>query len=123
MDPDGPQRGWTLHYALIDIFLENESRPVREAQRRLNPRVWEVVKEEILKWLNAEIIYPISDSQWVSPVAHCSEESQSNGYDEREGRGNPDAPTDEVEGLHRLSEVELCDQEETTSRYRSSTRS
>ena len=50
------------------IFLEDESRPVREAQRRLNPKVWEVVKEEILKWLNAEIIYPISDSQWVSLV-------------------------------------------------------
>ena len=50
------------------IFLEDESRPVREAQRRLNPRVWEAVKEEILKWLNMEIIYPISDSQWVSPV-------------------------------------------------------
>ena len=32
------------------------------------PKVWEAVKEEILKWLNAEIIYPISDSQWVSHV-------------------------------------------------------
>ena len=41
---------------------------MREAQRRLNPKVWEAVKEEILKWLNAEIIYPISDSQWVSLV-------------------------------------------------------
>ena len=50
------------------IFLEDESRPVREAQRRLNPRVWEVVKEEILKWPNTEIIYPISDSHWVNPV-------------------------------------------------------
>ena len=30
--------------------------------------MWEVVKEKILKWLNAKIIYPISDSQWVSPV-------------------------------------------------------
>ena len=50
------------------IFLEDESRPVREAQRCFNPRVWEAVKEEILKWVNAEIIYPIFDSQWVSPV-------------------------------------------------------
>ena len=50
------------------IFLEDESRPVREAQRRLKPKVWEAVKEEILKWLNAEIIYLISYSQWVSPV-------------------------------------------------------
>ena len=41
---------------------------MREAQHRLNPKVWEAVKEEILKWLNAEIIYPISDSQWVSLV-------------------------------------------------------
>ena len=30
------------------IFLEDEPRPVREAQRRLNPKVWEAVKEEIL---------------------------------------------------------------------------
>ena len=50
------------------IFLEDESRPVKEAQRWLNPKVWEAVKEEILKWLNTEIIYPISDSQWVSLV-------------------------------------------------------
>ena len=68
--------GWTLtdlkgldpSLCTLRIFLEDESRPVREAQRRLNPRVWEAVKEEIIKWLNAEIIYPISDSQWVSPV-------------------------------------------------------
>ena len=50
------------------IFLEDESKPVREAQRWLNLKVWEAVKEEILKWLNAKIIYPISDSQWVSLV-------------------------------------------------------
>ena len=68
--------GWTLtdlkgldpSLCTHRIFLEDESRPVKEAQRRLNSRVWEAVKEEILKWLNAEIIYPISDSQWVSPV-------------------------------------------------------
>ena len=52
------------------IFLEDESRLVREAQRTLNPKVWEAVKEEILKWLNVEIIYPISDSQWVSDNMH-----------------------------------------------------
>ena len=68
--------GWTLadlrgleaSLCTHRIFLEDESRPVREAQRRLNPKVWEEVKEKILKCLNAEIIYPISDSQWVSPI-------------------------------------------------------
>ena len=50
------------------IFLEVDSRPSREAQRQLNPKVWDVVKDEILKWLNAGIIYLISNSSWVSPV-------------------------------------------------------
>ena len=39
-----------------------------EAQRRLNPTMKEVVHKEVLKWLDAEVIYPISDSAWVSPV-------------------------------------------------------
>ena len=44
--------GWTLtdlkgldpSLCTHHIFLEDDSRPVREAQRRLNPRVWEAVK-------------------------------------------------------------------------------
>ena len=67
MDPDGPI-GLDPSLYTHRIFLEDESRPVREAHRQLNPKVWEAVKEEILKWLNTEIIYPISDSQCVSPV-------------------------------------------------------
>ena len=39
-----------------------------EAQRRLNPTKKEVVHKEVLKWLDAKVIYPISDSAWVSPV-------------------------------------------------------
>ena len=48
------------------IFLEDESRPVKEAQRWLNPRVWDTVKEEILKWLYAKIVYPyLIANGWV----------------------------------------------------------
>ncbi|XP_010507594.1 PREDICTED: uncharacterized protein LOC104784237 [Camelina sativa] len=36
--------------------------------RRLNPNLQDIVKKEIMKLLNAGIIYPISDSNWVSPV-------------------------------------------------------
>ena len=49
-------------------FLEEDARPSREAQRRLNPKVWDIVMDEILKWLNAGIIYTISDNPWVSLV-------------------------------------------------------
>jgi len=34
----------------------------------LNPFMQDVVRTEILKLLDNEIIYPISDSQWVSHV-------------------------------------------------------
>ncbi|KAH9751855.1 hypothetical protein KPL71_014472 [Citrus sinensis] len=37
-------------------------------QCRLNPNMKEVVRTEVLKLLDACIIYPISDSSWVSPV-------------------------------------------------------
>ncbi|CAA7058511.1 unnamed protein product [Microthlaspi erraticum] len=52
------------------IHLEDESKSSIEPKRRLNPNLKEVVKKEILKLLNAGIIYPISDSTWISPV-HC----------------------------------------------------
>ncbi|XP_037441880.1 uncharacterized protein LOC119310144 [Triticum dicoccoides] len=50
------------------IYLKESSVPIRESQRRLNPHLQEVVKKEILKLLSADIIYPISDSEWVSPI-------------------------------------------------------
>ncbi|XP_073273286.1 uncharacterized protein [Primulina huaijiensis] len=40
----------------------------QQPQRRLNPHMKEVVKNEVLKLLDAGIIYPISDSKWVSPT-------------------------------------------------------
>ena len=50
------------------IHLEDESMTSIEHQRRLNPNLKDVVKKEILKLLDAGVIYPISDSTWVSPV-------------------------------------------------------
>ena len=48
--------------------MEDDHKPSIERQRRLNPSMQEVVKKEILKLLKAGIIYPISDSAWVSSV-------------------------------------------------------
>ena len=50
------------------IYLEEESKAVRQPQRRLNPHMQEVLRVEVLKLLQAGIIYPISDSFWVSPT-------------------------------------------------------
>ena len=50
--------------------MELDAKPVVDHQCRLNSKMREVVRMDILKFLEAGIIYPIADSQWVSPV-HC----------------------------------------------------
>ncbi|KAL5583482.1 hypothetical protein UlMin_015924 [Ulmus minor] len=53
---------------LIEVEISAEKSDTNPPVRRLNPIMKEVVKNEIIKWLDAGIIYPISDSSWVSPV-------------------------------------------------------
>src|SRR4051812_39305233 len=50
------------------ILMEDDVKPHRDAQRRLNPAMKEVVRNEILKILDVGVIFPISDSKWVSPI-------------------------------------------------------
>ena len=50
--------------------IGEDANPAVDHQRRLNPKMKEVVRNEILKLLEAGIIYPIADSQWVS-LFHC----------------------------------------------------
>ena len=50
------------------IPLEENAKTFIEHQRMLNIVMKEVVRKEVLKWLNAGFIYAISDSPWVSPV-------------------------------------------------------
>ncbi|GJY41480.1 hypothetical protein Tco_0428750 [Tanacetum coccineum] len=52
------------------INFEDDAKPVIQRQRRLNPNMKEAIKKEIIKLLDAGIIYPIVDSPWVSPI-HC----------------------------------------------------
>ncbi|RVW18099.1 Retrovirus-related Pol polyprotein from transposon 17.6 [Vitis vinifera] len=48
--------------------MEEEAKPIPQPQRRLNPHLQEVVRAEVLKLLQAGIIYPMSDSPWMSPT-------------------------------------------------------
>nr|GFB65103.1 reverse transcriptase domain-containing protein [Tanacetum cinerariifolium] len=52
------------------ILLEDDYSPKVQSQRRVNPKIHDVIKKEVEKLLDAGLIYPISDSPWVSPV-HC----------------------------------------------------
>ncbi|GJR76935.1 reverse transcriptase domain-containing protein [Tanacetum coccineum] len=52
------------------ILMEDDFKPAIQHQRRENSKFYEVIKKEVIKLLDAGLIYPISDSPWVSPV-HC----------------------------------------------------
>ena len=61
-------KGISPSICMHKILLEDNAKTSIEHQRRLNPVMKEVVRKEVLKWLNASFIYAISDISWVSPV-------------------------------------------------------
>ena len=68
--------GWTIEdikgispsVVMHKIHLEENAKPSRGPQRRFNLAMQEVVRAEVIKLLDAGIIYPISDRKWVSPI-------------------------------------------------------
>ncbi|GKF78128.1 hypothetical protein Tco_0230598, partial [Tanacetum coccineum] len=50
------------------ILMEEDYAPAVQHQRRVNLKIHDVIKKEVEKLLEAGLIYPISDSPWVSPI-------------------------------------------------------
>jgi hypothetical protein len=63
-DPKGLSPAFCTHR----IPMEDQCKPVVDHQRRLTHPMREVVKKEVIKLLDAGIIYPVPHSEWVSPV-------------------------------------------------------
>ncbi|GKA69741.1 reverse transcriptase domain-containing protein [Tanacetum coccineum] len=63
-------KGIDPQFCTHKILMEENAKPVVQHQRRVNQKIHEVIKQEVIKLLDAGLIYPISDSPWVSPV-HC----------------------------------------------------
>src|SRR5262249_16035347 len=61
-------KGINPSFCTHTILMEEGHHPVIQPQRRLNPNMKEVVKTKVIKLLDVGLIYPISDSSWVSPV-------------------------------------------------------
>nr|CAN79312.1 hypothetical protein VITISV_013032 [Vitis vinifera] len=74
-EEEGPEEGIIPLVCTHHIYMEEEAKPVCQPQRRLNPHMQEVVRVEVLKLLQAGIIYPILDSPWVSPTQVVPEKS------------------------------------------------
>ncbi|GJS01623.1 reverse transcriptase domain-containing protein [Tanacetum coccineum] len=63
-------KGINPEFCTHKILMEEDYTPAVQHQRRVNPKIHDVIKKEVEKLLEAGLIYPISDSPWVSPV-HC----------------------------------------------------
>nr|GEV87709.1 reverse transcriptase domain-containing protein [Tanacetum cinerariifolium] len=59
------------------ILMEEDFEPAVQHQRRVYPKIYDVIKQEVSKLLDAGLIYPISDSPWVIPV-HCVPKKEIN---------------------------------------------
>nr|GEU54244.1 hypothetical protein [Tanacetum cinerariifolium] len=63
-------KGIDPRFCTHKILIEDDYKPAIQSQRRVNPKIYDVIKKEVIKLLDAGMIYPISDSPWVSPI-HC----------------------------------------------------
>nr|GEX10415.1 hypothetical protein [Tanacetum cinerariifolium] len=63
-------QGINPEFCTHKILMEEDYKPAVQHQRRVNPKIHDVIKKEVEKLLDAGLIYPISDSPWVSLV-HC----------------------------------------------------
>ncbi|GJX40784.1 reverse transcriptase domain-containing protein [Tanacetum coccineum] len=63
-------KGINPEFCTHKILMEEDYKPAVQHQRLVNPKIHNVIKKEVEKLLDPGLIYPISDSPWVSPV-HC----------------------------------------------------
>nr|GFC34197.1 reverse transcriptase domain-containing protein [Tanacetum cinerariifolium] len=63
-------QGINPEFCTHKILMEEDYKPVVQHQIRVNPKIYDVIKKEVEKLLDAGLIYPIFDSPWVSLV-HC----------------------------------------------------
>jgi hypothetical protein len=61
-------KGLSPAFCTHRIPMEDQCKPIVDHQRRLTHAMREVVKKEVIKLLDGEIIYPVPHSEWVSPV-------------------------------------------------------
>ncbi|GJU90743.1 reverse transcriptase domain-containing protein [Tanacetum coccineum] len=63
-------KGINPEFCTHKILMEEDYKPAVQHQRWVNPKIHDVIRKEVENFLNARLVYPISDSPWVSPV-HC----------------------------------------------------
>nr|GEX46628.1 reverse transcriptase domain-containing protein [Tanacetum cinerariifolium] len=68
-------KGIDPRFCTHKILMEEDYKPAVQSQRLVNLKIHEVTKNEVIKLLNAEMIYPISDSPWEKTTFTCPYET------------------------------------------------
>nr|GEV20314.1 reverse transcriptase domain-containing protein [Tanacetum cinerariifolium] len=106
-------KGIDPEFCTHKILMEEDFEPAVQHQRRVNLKIHDVIKQEVIKLLEAGLIYPISDSPWVSPV-HC--EPKKGRFTVVENEDNELIPTRLVTGtFHRCMMAIFHDMIEKTT--------
>nr|GEV08129.1 reverse transcriptase domain-containing protein [Tanacetum cinerariifolium] len=63
-------KGIDLRFCTHKILMKDDYKPAVHSQRRVNLKIHDIIKKEVIKLLDASMIYPIYDSPLVSPI-HC----------------------------------------------------
>nr|GEX48823.1 reverse transcriptase domain-containing protein [Tanacetum cinerariifolium] len=66
--PPHLEYGINPEFYTYKILMEEDYKPAIQHQRRVNLKIHDVIKKEVEKLFDAGLIYPISDSPWVSPL-------------------------------------------------------
>nr|GFB38728.1 hypothetical protein [Tanacetum cinerariifolium] len=93
-------QGINLEFYTHKILMEEDYKPAVQHQRRVNLKIHDVIKKKVEKRFDAGLIYPISDSPWVSPV-HCV--PKKGGFTMVENEENELIPTRLVTGRRTVS--------------------
>ncbi|GKE38188.1 reverse transcriptase domain-containing protein, partial [Tanacetum coccineum] len=88
-------KGIDPRFCTHKILMDDDFKPAVQHQRRVNPKIHEVIKKEVIKLIDAGLIYPIFDSPWVSPVHYVSKKG---GMTVVENKDNELIPTRLVTG-------------------------
>nr|GEW56685.1 reverse transcriptase domain-containing protein [Tanacetum cinerariifolium] len=88
-------KGVDPRFCTHKILMEEDYKSAVQSQRRVNPKIHEVIKKEVIKLLDAGMIYLIYDSPWVSPIHYVPKKG---GITVVENKNNELIPTRLVTG-------------------------
>nr|GEZ36305.1 reverse transcriptase domain-containing protein [Tanacetum cinerariifolium] len=91
-------QGINSEFCTHKILMEEDYKLAVQHQRRVNPKIHDVIKKEVEKLLDAGFIYPIFDSPWVSSVHYVP---KKRGFTVIENEENELIPTRLVTGWKR----------------------